>query len=148
LHTNNIKTAANCYNKAAILESETLYSLTRQAFTLTLLNRYTEAIALFDKVISQSPKYLLARKGKGEAYFYLAIQQLGRYKDQLAVSHIQQSLTVKFSFSNKSNSFFSSHFMMLYVYNRIMHAYGRNTVMHACSYILFMTISYAYVYRR
>ncbi len=32
--------------------------------------------------------------GKGEAHFYLAIQQIGRYKDQLAVFHVQQSLTV------------------------------------------------------
>jgi len=32
--------------------------------------------------------------GKGEAHFYLAIQQVGRYKDQLAVYHVQQSLTV------------------------------------------------------
>lgn len=124
LHTNNIKTASNCYNKAAVLESETLYSLTRQAFTLTLLSRYTEAITLFDKVISQSPKYLLARKGipifsminrkydlffvlgKGEAYFYLAVQQLGRYKDQLAVSHVQQSLTVNYKF--RKSFFFSA----------------------------------------
>jgi len=80
---------------------------------LTLLGRYDEAILLFDKVIDQSPKYILARKGfleliinfylminqhfflgKGEAHFYLAIQHIGRYKDQLAVVHIQQSLTV------------------------------------------------------
>ncbi|CAF4366722.1 unnamed protein product, partial [Adineta steineri] len=51
-----------------------------------------DAITLFDKVINQSPKYLLARKGKGEAHLYLAIQQVGRYKDEIAVSHIQQSL--------------------------------------------------------
>jgi tetratricopeptide (TPR) repeat protein len=63
LHTNNLKTAFNCYNKATSLERETLYSLTRQAFTLTLLGRYNEAISLFDKVIDQSPKYILARKG-------------------------------------------------------------------------------------
>ncbi|CAF3843790.1 unnamed protein product [Adineta steineri] len=92
LHSNNLKTAFNCYNKATTLESETLYSLTRQAFVLTLLGRYNDAITLFDKVINQSPKYLLARKGKGEAHLYLAIQQVGRYKDELAVSHIQQSL--------------------------------------------------------
>jgi tetratricopeptide (TPR) repeat protein len=63
LHTNNIQTALKCYNKATVLERETLYSLTRQAFALTLLARYNEAILLFDKVIEQSPKYLLARKG-------------------------------------------------------------------------------------
>ncbi len=63
LHTNNLKTALSCYNKATLLESETLYSLTRQAFALTLLARYNEAILLFDKVIDQSPKYILARKG-------------------------------------------------------------------------------------
>lgn len=63
LHTNNLKTAFNCYNKAVALERETLYSLTRQGFTMTLLGRYNEAIELFDKVIDQSPKYLLARKG-------------------------------------------------------------------------------------
>ncbi|CAF0802751.1 unnamed protein product [Rotaria sordida] len=93
LHTNNLKTALSCYSKATSLERETLYSLTRQAFTMTLLGRYNEAISLFDKVIDQSPKYILARKGKGEAHFYLAIQQLGLYKDQLAVFHVQQSLT-------------------------------------------------------
>jgi superkiller protein 3 len=63
LHTNNLKTALSCYNKATSLERETLYSLTRQAFTLTLLGRYNESIVLFDKVIDQSPKYVLARKG-------------------------------------------------------------------------------------
>lgn len=63
LHSNNIKTALSCYSKASALERETLYSLTRQAFALTLLSRYNEAIVLFDKVIDQSPKYLLARKG-------------------------------------------------------------------------------------
>ncbi len=62
LHTNNLKTAFNCYKKATVLESETLYSLTRQAFALTLLARYNEAILLFDKVIDQSLKYTLARK--------------------------------------------------------------------------------------
>ncbi|CAF0871759.1 unnamed protein product [Rotaria sp. Silwood1] len=92
LHTNNLKTALSCYSKATSLERETLYSLTRQAFTMTLLSRYNEAISLFDKVIDQSPKYILARKGKGEAHFYLAIQQIGLYKDQLAVFHVQQSL--------------------------------------------------------
>lgn len=122
LHTNNLKTAFNCYNKATALERETLYSLTRQAFALTLLGRYNEAIVLFDKVIDQSPKYILARKGltilsiilsndrsalffsgKGEAHFYLAIQQVGRYKDQLAVSHVQQSLTVRIRFTSIRN---------------------------------------------
>ncbi|CAF2532518.1 unnamed protein product [Rotaria sp. Silwood2] len=93
LHTNNLKTALSCYSKAASLERETLYSLTRQAFTMTLLGRYNEAISLFDKAIDQSPKYILARKGKGEAHFYLAIQQTGLYKDELAVFHVQQSLT-------------------------------------------------------
>ncbi len=63
LHTNNLKTALSCYTKATTLERETLYSLTRQAFALTLLGRYNEAIVLFDKVIDQSPKYILARKG-------------------------------------------------------------------------------------
>ena len=63
LHSNNIKTALSCYSKASALERETLYSLTRQAFAQTLLGRYNEAIALFDKVIDQAPKYLLARKG-------------------------------------------------------------------------------------
>lgn len=63
LHSNNIKTALSCYAKASALEQETLYSLTRQAFAQTLLGRYHEAIALFNKVIDQSPKYLLARKG-------------------------------------------------------------------------------------
>jgi tetratricopeptide (TPR) repeat protein len=63
LHTNNIKSALSCYSKATLIERETLYSLTRQAFTKTLLARYTEAILLFDKVIEQSPKYILARKG-------------------------------------------------------------------------------------
>jgi superkiller protein 3 len=63
LHTNNLKTAVNCYSKATSLERETLYSLTRQAFAMTLLGRYNEAISLFDKVLDQSPKYILARKG-------------------------------------------------------------------------------------
>ncbi|CAF3398891.1 unnamed protein product [Rotaria socialis] len=93
LHTNNLKTALSCYHKATSLERETLYSLTRQAFTMTLLGRFIEAISLFDKVIDQSPKYLLARKGKGEAHLYLAIQQVGLYKDQSAVIQVQQSLT-------------------------------------------------------
>ncbi|CAF0867411.1 unnamed protein product [Adineta ricciae] len=92
-HTNNLKTALSCYNKARSLESETLYSLTRQACAMTLLGRYNEAITLFDKVIGQSPKYLLARKGKGEAHYYLAIHLIGRYRDQAAVQQIQQSLT-------------------------------------------------------
>lgn len=113
LYTNNLKTAFNCYKKASTLEQETLYSLTRQAFTLTLLGHYNDAIAIFDKVLDQSPKYILARKGlfknyheysylftlyfllgKGEAHFNLAVQQVGLYKDQLAIHHVQQSLKV------------------------------------------------------
>lgn len=62
-HTNNLKTAFNCYRKASELESETLYSATREAFALTLLGRYEEAIRRFDQVLDRSPKYLLARKG-------------------------------------------------------------------------------------
>jgi hypothetical protein len=30
---------------------------------MTLLGRYNESIVLFDKVLDQSPKYVLARKG-------------------------------------------------------------------------------------
>ena len=99
------------------MERETLYAITRQGFTMTLLDRYAEAIEVFDKVIDQSPKYLLARKGstlglnygllmhwftgKAEAHFYVALRQVGRYQDQLAVSHAQKSLTVsaRLSFS-------------------------------------------------
>ena len=103
LHTNNLKTAFNCYAKASAIERETLYSLTRQAFALTLLGRCNEAIVLFDKVIDQSPKYILARKGKGEAHFYLALQQVGRYKDQLAITNIQQSLTVRMKLTKYSS---------------------------------------------
>lgn len=32
--------------------------------------------------------------GKGEAYFYLALQEIGRYKDSLAVVHVQEALVV------------------------------------------------------
>jgi tetratricopeptide (TPR) repeat protein len=63
LHTNNLQSTAICFNKAIALERETLYSLTRQGFTMTLSGRYNEALALFNRVIDQSPKYLLARKG-------------------------------------------------------------------------------------
>ena len=66
LYTNNLKSALGCYNKATALERETLYSLTRQGSTLTLLGRYTEAIPIFNRVIDQAPKYLLARKGSTE----------------------------------------------------------------------------------
>ena len=86
LHTNNLKTALNCYNKAILLERETLYSLTRQAFTLTLLAKYNEAILLFDKVIEQSPKYILARKGF--RYFYLIINRVGLFFFQAKVKLI------------------------------------------------------------
>ena len=70
LHMNNLKTALNCYSKAASLERETLYSLARQAFAMTLLGRYNQAISLYEKVIDQSPKYILARKGLHNFFFF------------------------------------------------------------------------------
>ncbi|CAF1230342.1 unnamed protein product, partial [Didymodactylos carnosus] len=92
-HSNNIRTALTCYHKASALEKQTLYSLTREGYSLTLLGRYDEAVRLFDNVIEQAPKYLLARKGKGEAYMLLANVNLGRYKDHLAVVNTQKALT-------------------------------------------------------
>jgi len=75
--------------------------------------------------------------GKGEAHFYLAIQQVGRYKDQLAVFHVQQSLTVSMRIANIHYfpCILNRHFMMLYVYKLIMHVYGKNMVMHVCFFI-------------
>ena len=78
--------------------------------------------------------------GKGEPHFYFAIQQVGRYKDQLAVSHVQQSLTVKIRLSCISDwqYTFHRHFMMLYAYNRTMYVYGESMAMYVCFFIFFI----------
>ena len=59
-----------------MLERETLYSLTRQGLTMTLLGRYDEAIQIFNKVIDQSPKYLLARKGSSTVNEMILLNRL------------------------------------------------------------------------